>query len=145
MSLIPAPCAAELVPARARLDWMPVMVNRWVKGEDFPQYTFDVIDDVLKKGVIVTEIKTGDFAIVIDDNVMVQNHNMFPMKVFPSMIDVDGRSVGFPQVALINKPNHIRFVVIGTDYGTLRNIHGDVRVWFTETGARAGLMRYLVE
>ncbi len=145
MTLIPAPCAAELVPARARLDWIPVMVSRWVKGEDFPQYTFVVIGDVLEKGVIVTEKETGDFALVIDGEVMVPNHKVYPMQEFPTMVDVKGRSVGFPQVAKVNDPNRIRFVIIGTAYGTLRNIHGENKAWFTELGARAELMRYLTE
>ena len=137
-AMIPIGEAIELKPAPARLEWMPYMVRRWIAGEGFSQYIFQT----LKNGVMVQDIETDDYAVVDGDSVFIPDASMFPMKVFQSMLDVNGRDAGFPQVAKVQGANSC-FIIIGTNYGILRDINNVYRRWFTEAGALAAMKVYL--
>ena len=59
-----------------------------------------------------------------------------PMITFENGIDVRCREVAKPTVARFHMGNgEYRYIVIGTQYGYIRTIGGDIRTWKTSSGA----------
>jgi hypothetical protein len=66
------------------------------------------------------------------------------MMTFDGVIDARAREVKAPTVArYIPVPGEVRYVVIGTKYGCLRDIHGSVRTWRSYSGAQHAAKRWL--
>jgi hypothetical protein len=65
------------------------------------------------------------------------------MMTFEKVIDIRAREVKTPTVArYIPVPGEACYVVIGTKYGCLRDIHGNVRTWRSYSGAHRAAKRW---
>lgn len=51
--------------------------------------------------------------------------------------DISNRGHNAPKVAKLES----KFCIIGTNYGFLHNIHGDVKTWLSYSGARKALKK----
>lgn len=62
---------------------------------------------------------------------------------FQGVIDARCREAKQPTVARLIIGNNVYYVVIGTDYGYLRNTSGDPRTWRSYSAARRAAKRYV--
>lgn len=73
-------------------------------------------------------------------------HKVKPIRemiVFENGIDIRSRSPKFPEVAKFHMGNGTyEYCVIGTDYGHIHTVGGDVRTWKTKRGAQHAVSRY---
>lgn len=66
------------------------------------------------------------------------------MLVFENGMDIRARTAPAPEVAKFHIGNgKYEYCVIGTQYGHIHTIGGDVRTWKTASGARHAIKRYV--
>lgn len=64
------------------------------------------------------------------------------MITFENGIDYRSRTPAKPTVARFRVDHGYRYIVIGTEYGHLRNLAGDVRTWQSYSGAYRAARNY---
>lgn len=94
---------------------------------------------VLKGGVV----KANPDEIHIDiGSHNTEGRNVRAKNPAPDWRDIDPRSFDTPQSVRVDFGDGPVYVVIGTDYGFLHNIHGDIRQWKTKAGADKAAFEY---
>jgi hypothetical protein len=63
------------------------------------------------------------------------------MIIFENGLDIRIRQQPAPTVAMLGD----RYIVIGTDYGYIHTIGGDIRTWKSYSGARRFAAKYIKE